>query len=337
MCIGLSIKAAARGMLWGVIVSVLAACQPFVVPPGEEGIVPRIAADAYHAADGAVLPLRMWKPEGEPRAIVLGLHGFGDYSNAFARPGKRFAEQGIMTVAYDQRGFGEAPGRGRWHGVERLTADAADAVSLLAEKYAPKPVFVLGLSMGGAIGMTMAVRHPEVPVAGLALVAPAVWGRNTMPAAQRAALWLSAHTVPWYPLTGQGLKILPSDNLAMLRRLARDPLVLKQFRVDQVWGLVNAMDAAVLAASDLRLPTFFLYGQRDELVPMGPTRRAVMMVPSGNRRVALYPNGYHMLLRDLNGHRVIDDLAAWIRDPSAPLPSGADRGGMEAMLAADPR
>ncbi len=53
--------------------------------------------------------------------------------------------------------------------------------------------------------------------------------------------------------------------------------------------------------------------------------------------MAFYPNGYHMLLRDLNGPTVIDDLAAWFRDPSAPLPSGADRGGMEAMLAADPR
>ncbi len=324
-------------MLWGVVLCGLVACQPFVVLRNGNEAVPRIAADAYHAADGALLPLRRWEPEGKPKVVVLGLHGFGDYSNAFDIPGRRLAKQGILTVAYDQRGFGEAPGRGRWHGVDRMMADAASAVSMLASKHAPAPVYVLGLSMGGAIAMAMTARHPEVPAAGVALVAPAVWGRNSMPAIQRAALWFSAHTIPWYPLTGSGLRIQASDNWEMLRRYAKDPLVLKRFRVDLVWGLVDAMDAAVLAAGKLRRPSLFLYGLHDELVPLGPIRRALLMVPAKSQRIAVYPDGYHMLLRDLNGGLVIDDLAAWFLDLSAPLPSGADRGGIGALLDADPR
>ena len=31
-----------------------------------------------------------------------------------------------------------------------------------------------------------------------------------------------------------------------------------------------------------------------------------------------------MMLRDLGAHAIYDDIAAWIRDPAAPLPSGAD-------------
>ena len=158
-----------------------------------------------------------------------------------------------------------------------------------------------------------------------------------MPAIQRAALWLSAHTVPWFPLTGSGFRIQASDNLEMLRRYAKDPLVLKRFRVDLVRGLVNAMDAAVLAAGKLRRPSLFLYGLRDELVPLGPMRRALMMVPAKARRIAVYPDGYHMLLRDLNGDVVADDLATWLLDPSAPLPSGADRGGIAALMDAHSR
>ena len=41
--------------------------------------------------------------------------------------------------------------------------------------------------------------------------------------------------------------------------------------------------------------------------------------------IAVYPEGWHMLLRDLNGHVVVEDIAAWTLDPAAPLPSGADR------------
>ena len=158
-----------------------------------------------------------------------------------------------------------------------------------------------------------------------------------MPAVQRGGLWLTAHTIPWYPLTGQGLRIKASDNLAMLRRLAKDKLIIRRFRVDMVWGLVNAMDRARLSASRIRQPSLFLYGLRDEVVPLGPTRQTLMMVPPANRRVATYPQGYHMLLRDLRGSEVVADLAAWLLDPSTPLPSGADRSGIEALLATSAR
>ena len=44
----------------------------------------------------------------------------------------------------------------------------------------------------------------------------------------------------------------------------------------------------------------------------------------GRQRVAWYANGYHMLLRDLDGAVVAGDIAAWIREHDGTLPSGAD-------------
>jgi hypothetical protein len=47
--------------------------------------------------------------------------------------------------------------------------------------------------------------------------------------------------------------------------------------------------------------------------------------PSG-LHIAVYRNGWHMLLRDLEGETVWRDIAAWIADPAiAALPSGAGR------------
>jgi hypothetical protein len=43
----------------------------------------------------------------------------------------------------------------------------------------------------------------------------------------------------------------------------------------------------------------------------------------GRRPFRLYENGWHMLTRDLQGEIVTRDIAAYIRDPGAPLPSGA--------------
>ena len=43
----------------------------------------------------------------------------------------------------------------------------------------------------------------------------------------------------------------------------------------------------------------------------------------GTLRTAWYPNGWHLLNRDLDADIVYRDVVSWLRDPKAPLPSGA--------------
>jgi hypothetical protein len=40
-------------------------------------------------------------------------------------------------------------------------------------------------------------------------------------------------------------------------------------------------------------------------------------------QVGYYKDGYHMLLRDLQGDIVLRDIVSWIKKPKAPLPSGS--------------
>ena len=44
----------------------------------------------------------------------------------------------------------------------------------------------------------------------------------------------------------------------------------------------------------------------------------------GQRRLALYKDGYHMLLRDLKAEVPWRDIVGWIENPEQPLSSGAD-------------
>jgi hypothetical protein len=41
-----------------------------------------------------------------------------------------------------------------------------------------------------------------------------------------------------------------------------------------------------------------------------------------NLRTGYYPDGWHILNRDLQAETVYRDVAAWLRDPAATLPSG---------------
>ena len=89
-----------------------------------------------------------------------------------------------------------------------------------------------------------------------------------MPWYQRLALLVGAHTFPDMALTGRGLQIKPSDNIAMLRALGRDPKIIKETRVDTIWGLVNLMDDALSSASKLSSKTLILYGYLLKLVSL---------------------------------------------------------------------
>ena len=310
-------------------------------PPVSRATMPHLTDHAFIAEDGAVLPLRVWLPQGKVKAVVLALHGFNDYSKAFAAPAALWAKEGIATYAYDQRGFGQAPLHGRWAGAERLDEDAATASRLLRARYPDVPLYLLGESMGGAVAITAetgAAGALRPNCDGIILVAPAVWGRDTMNVFERAALWSADMFFPGMTLTGRGLHIQPSDNIPMLIALGRDPLVIKATRVDTLKGLVDLMSLALASAPHLDEPTLLLYGQRDEIIPAEPVRLFIEhlppLPPGVDRRIAWYGNGYHMLLRDLDGPMVARDVESWITNRDAPLPSGADRGAVTGLLTA---
>lgn len=327
-----------RGALLMLAIAV-SACAPRLAPLGTSVVEPRLLPHSIVAADGAELPLRTWQPEGEVKAIVLALHGFNDYSNAFDGPAEAWARVGIATYAYDQRGFGRAPWRGMWPGTAALTADLDAATRLIARRHPGVPLYVLGESMGGAVALAAVAEGRAAAADGFILVAPAVRGRETVGALGRAGLWLAAHTVPW--LAGRpppNLGFRPSDNIEMLIAFSRDPLVIKETRVDAFWGLMNVMDDALAAAQQFDRPALVLLGKHDNLIPDGPTGLLLSRMPPaglGKRRVAVYANGYHMLLRDRQAPVVHRDVAHWVlsrqTDPLAALPSGADRPGTPAL------
>jgi acylglycerol lipase len=291
---------------------------------------PAIENASFTTTDALSLPMRKWLPPGEPRAVILALHGFNDYSKAFDAPAKVWAAQGIATYAYDQRGFGGAPGRALWAGSAALATDAVTAAALLRRMYPGKPLYLLGESMGGAVAILATSGATGVypaPVDGVILSAPAVWTRDSMQFLPRLALWLGVRLFPDAVFTGESLHILASDNIPMLIALGKDPMVIKGARVDTLYGLVDLMDRTVEAAPSLKTPTLLLYGAHDAVIPADPVRAFVAALPADSARddrFGYYRAGYHMLLRDLEGPLVASDVAAWVLNRAAALPSGAD-------------
>lgn len=272
--------------------------------------------------DGYRLPMRRWGQPAQARALVLALHGFNDYGGAFAALGDYLSQSGVLTYAYDQRGFGATAQRGRWAGEERMVADLLALARLLRERHPGLPLYLVGESMGGAVVLAAAPALRDVR--GLVLIAPAVWSRDTMPGLQRLLLRAGVSIAPGLKLTGRGLGIRPTDNDSAWRAYSADPLVIKATRVDALWGVTNLMDRATRAATEPSPPTLVLYGEHDQIIPKGAFCSLLARLPdeSPTLRLVIYPKGWHMLMRDRQAAWVLADIAAWVADQGAPLPSG---------------
>jgi alpha-beta hydrolase superfamily lysophospholipase len=267
------------------------------------------------------LPLRKWLPKKKLKAIIIALHGFNDYSFAFDGAGQFLKEEGVGVIAYDQQGFGKNQPQGIWAGEDNLTTDLKQIVIATNRSYPNVPVYLLGESMGGAV-VTAAIVQPNFPeVSGIILSAPALWGSETMSPLYELVLWTMAHTVPSKTLTGEGLKIQASDNIQMLIAMANDEHIVKETRVDAVYGVKNLMDSASMSIPAIKYPTLLLYGANDQVIPAKPIILASERM-NGNLTAVYYPEGYHLLLRDLQSEIVLNDIAHWVLNPDNPIPSG---------------
>lgn len=300
--------------------------QPSLTPPPDFA-GPSAQERALVMADGARLPLMRWAPQGEPWAVIVALHGMNDHAASFRLAGPWWAEQGIETWAYDQRGFGAAPGRGEWAGQARMVEDLREAVALARARHPRAMIAVVGESMGGSVAAAAFGSDRPPDADRVVLLAPGVWGWSTQGWLNTAALNIAAR------MTGSKAvepprfiadHIQASSNVLELYRNGRDPESLLSTRFDTLYGLVDLMETSSRRLGLIRAPAILMYGAHDEVVEKGPMRRALEQMPADAAlRTAWYPDGWHLLNRDLDAEVVYRDVVAFLREPDGPLPSGA--------------
>ena len=282
--------------------------------------------DVFISHDGAELGLTVWAAQTvhEPEHVVVGVHGMNDFANAFHMAAPYWAEHGVVTYAYDQRGFGRSPGRGLWPDEELMREDLRTAVAVARRAHPDATITVVGISMGAAVAISAFGSDTPPDADRLIASGPGLRGWGAMNPLYRASLWMSAHTNPGWIVRppARFVRIEPSDNIDMLRETWANPLMLRENRIDQVYGVVSLMERAHDRIADLPvdLPVLISYGANDYVIPPHGVERSANFLPAHVRTV-YYEKGYHMLLRDLQAETVHADYLAFMQHPDADLPS----------------
>ena len=270
------------------------------------------------------LEFEEWEPSHDFSHIIVKVHGYNDYSNSFEVSGKYFANHGIKSISFDLNGFGKNTNKGEWFGLDSHIRDISIIIKKIKLKYPRKKIFLMGESMGGAIVISIAEKQKEIPIDGLILVAPALWNFTETNFIKSLPLKLMSKVLPKLQVDGKGLvKVRASNNDDMLKKLSEDKYFIHKPSLESLQGVIDLMDESFLNArkylEDPPFKTLILIPLKDEIVPRKPLMSIISDLNRKNNflekiKINLYTESFHMILRDLQGVQIINDIKDWVLD-----------------------
>jgi pimeloyl-ACP methyl ester carboxylesterase len=208
--------------------------------------------------------------EGDGPPLVL-LHGVGTSRVVWRRALPLLAARRLVA-APDLPGFGSSPPAGRGFALDEVADELADELDRFA------PFDLLGNSLGGAVALVLAARHPE-RVRRLVLAAPAGLSPHRRPipalAGRTGSALIAARRVAGAPLAGSAAarRLLLLGVVADPARLAADDA--RRMLRGSAGSRRIADGIAAVAGADLRpllsrlaMPVAFLWGARDRVIPL---------------------------------------------------------------------
>ena len=246
--------------------------------------------------------VHVWPNDGA-RYVALLAHGYGEHARRYERLAARLVEHGAAVYAPDHHGHGLSDGeRALVDDLDKGVEDLHRVAERARARHPGLPAVLIGHSMGGLIATRYAQTHGS-ELAALVLSGPAVGGN---PELEGLAELDPIPDVPIDPA------ILSRDP-AVGQAYADDPLVYHgPFRRETLLGLGAAVAAVAEGGTFGALPTFWIHGEADELVPLVYTRPAIELVRGDEFEEKLYAGARHEVFNETNREEVVDDVLAFV-------------------------
>ena len=247
--------------------------------------------------------LHRWSAAVPTFGVVLA-HGYGEHAGRYAHVAARLVAEGATVIAPDHFGHGRSAGaRAYATSLEPMVDDLQAAAALLRSEHPELPLVLIGHSMGGILATRLAQRDPRAWTA-LVLSGPAIGGNPGI------AAMMAMDPLPEVPIDPTILSRDPAVGAAYLA----DPLVYQgPFQRAMLTAMFTAVDAIAAGPSFGALPTLWLHGENDALVPLATTRRAIAHVRGELLEEHIYPGAQHEVMNETNRKEVLDDIVVFLK------------------------
>ncbi|MBB3039075.1 alpha/beta hydrolase [Hoyosella altamirensis] len=253
----------------------------------------------YEGHAGAIYARSWDNPDAKFCALLC--HGYGEHIGRYDHVADALVRAGAEVHGADHVGHGRSDG-------ERVLVRDYEAVvddfHRLAEKVNSRdlPLVLIGHSMGGMIASRYAQRFGNELTA-LVLSGP-VLGRW-----DAAAGLLAAEEIPEVPIDPETLSRDPEVG----RLYESDPLVWHgKFKRTTLEALMNCIETINDAGSLGRLPTLWVHGEDDALVPIEGTRQGIDKIRGSLFSQKMYPGARHEVFNETNKSEVLRDVTSFV-------------------------
>ena len=236
---------------------------------------------------------------------MLIVHGIGEHSGRYEHVGSFFAENGIDTLSYDQRGFGQSGGRRAF--VKSFDQYLDDVEQLLElRRVAGLPVILLGHSLGGLVVTTYLTSDRPQP--DLAVIsAPAL--EADVPGWQKLFAPVLARLRPKQHIPSKIEAELLSRDVKVQKAYVDDPLVIAGATAGLGNEIFATMESTKAVLDRIRLPAYVLHGAEDRLVPLSASE-ALGALPGVTRKV--WDGLRHECMNEPEQAEVLAGIAGWL-------------------------
>lgn len=266
----------------------------------------------FQGYEGLTLFYQSWHPEGEPRAVLMIVHGLGEHGGRYERVVAHLVSKGYAIYALDHRGHGRSERSGAAHVMawQEFREDVRAFQKMVAGKEAGRPLFILGHSMGGLITADY-LEHYQDGLQGAILSAPAV-GKLDVPTFIALLSKLLSSIAPSLsiPTNLDGSAI--SRDPAVVKAYEDDPFVHGQATPRFATEMTKTALEATLKAGKITLPLLMIHGDQDRLVNVANTREFFPKVGAADKELIVYEGGYHEGHNDIHHEQVTADLERWL-------------------------
>ena len=245
----------------------------------------------------------LWSPPGDPTWVAVIAHGYGEHIGRYQWVADRLTSDGAVVYAHDHIGHGRSEGeRVLIEDFEPVVDDLHLLVQRAHEDHPDLPVVLIGHSMGGMIAARYTQRHPELLTATV-LSGPVIgsWAATAL---------ADLDEIPPTPID--------------IATLSRDPDVGRTYEEDElVWHgdfkrptlkALRATIEAINVGGHLRVPTIWLHGEDDQLVPIDPSREGWAHIRPADGVAKSYPDARHEIFNETNREEVLDDVLGFVHE-----------------------
>jgi len=248
------------------------------------------------------IALHTWGNDAASFVAVIA-HGLAEHAGRYDHVARALVGAGAVVYAPDHWGHGRSDGEpGVVDDVEAIVRDLMQVIERAKSHHAGLPMALIGHSLGGLIATRYAQQCGD-QLRALVLSGPAIGGN--------AALlgMLELETIPDVAID----PALLSRDEAVGEAYAADPLVYSgPLRRETLLGIKAAVAAVAEGGTLGSIPTLWIHGSDDGLVPVAETRPVFDRIGGTAVEHKIYPGARHEIFNETNRSEVIADMLSFL-------------------------